>query len=257
MSEVPHAFLGTKRAEFPRFYFVSDPTLLGILSLGSDPQSVTPHFQSGLFDSLTEVTFDKVDKAKMLEMFSQQGECVQFVKEVGGLLELNPVIATGNIEVWLQSLVDGMQLAVRSIIKMANSAVFEQELEQFIFGHPAQISLLGVQFLWTADMQEALTVAKKDKAAMNRANKKADALLKEMITITQRPTLGKNERKNLETVITVHVHKSATLRTSCSRSACAIPGFRMDEAVPFLLEDEQNTSSSPSATWTSSTRTSI
>ena len=102
-----------------------------------------------------------------------------------------------------------MQLAVRSIIKMANSAVFEQELEQFIFGHPAQISLLGVQFLWTADMQEALTVAK-DEAAMNRANKKADALLKEMITITQRPTLGKNERKNLETVITVHVHQRDT-----------------------------------------------
>lgn len=54
------AYLETKRAEFPRFYFVSDPTLLEILSLGSDPPSVVPHFQSGLFDSLTSVTFDKV-----------------------------------------------------------------------------------------------------------------------------------------------------------------------------------------------------
>ena len=143
------AFLDTKRAEFPRFYFVSDPTLLEILSLGSDLQAVTPHFRSGLFDSLTEVTFDKVDKTKMLEMFSQQNECVKFVKEVDGLLEPNPVMAVGNIEVWLQSLVDGMQEAIRSIIKMANNAVFEQELEQFVFGHPAQIALLGVQFLWT------------------------------------------------------------------------------------------------------------
>ena len=54
------AYLEAKRAEFPRFYFVSDPTLLEILSLGSDPPSVVPHFQSGLFDSLTNVTFDKV-----------------------------------------------------------------------------------------------------------------------------------------------------------------------------------------------------
>jgi dynein heavy chain len=59
-----------------RFYFVSDPTLLEILSLGSDPPSVVPHFQSGLFDSLSNVTFDKVDKTRMLEMFSQQGEKV-------------------------------------------------------------------------------------------------------------------------------------------------------------------------------------
>ena len=41
------AFLDTKRAQFPRFYFVSDPTLLEILSLGSEPAMVTPHFQSG------------------------------------------------------------------------------------------------------------------------------------------------------------------------------------------------------------------
>lgn len=60
-----------------RFYFVSDPTLLEILSLGSDPPSVVPHFQSGLFDSLSNVTFDKVDKTRMLEMFSQQGEKVR------------------------------------------------------------------------------------------------------------------------------------------------------------------------------------
>ena len=76
------AYLETKRAEFPRFYFVSDPTLLEILSLGSDPPSVVPHFQSGLFDSLTNVSFDKVDKTKMLDMFSQQGEKVEFEKPV-------------------------------------------------------------------------------------------------------------------------------------------------------------------------------
>lgn len=54
------AYLETKRAEFPRFYFVSDPVLLEILSLGSNPAAVVPHFQSGLFDSLANVTFDQV-----------------------------------------------------------------------------------------------------------------------------------------------------------------------------------------------------
>lgn len=147
----------TKRSEFPRFYFVSDPTLLEALSLGSDPPSVVRFFQSGLFDSLSDVTFDKasscfmllvciaildslttlpawfltarqpgaqakkskkgaaawlllnlssragllqVDRTKMLDMFSREGERVPFE---------TPVDAKGNIEVWLQKLVDGMQ----------------------------------------------------------------------------------------------------------------------------------------------------
>lgn len=37
---------------------------------------MVPHFQSGLFDSLTDVTFDKVDKTRMTDMFSQQKEKV-------------------------------------------------------------------------------------------------------------------------------------------------------------------------------------
>ena len=235
------AFLDTKRAEFPRFYFVSDPTLLEILSLGSDPQSVTPHFQSGLFDSLTEVTFDKVDKTKMLEMFSQQGECVKFIENVDGILEPRPVIAQGNIEVWLQSLVDGMQRSIRGVIKMANSAVHEQDLETFIFGHPAQISLLGIQFLWTSDMQGALSIAKKDKTAMQKAFKKQDGLLKEMIVITTRSNLGKNERKNLETVITVHVHQRDTSEDLMKKKVRDIADFEWAKQCRFYWRDEMNT----------------
>jgi dynein heavy chain len=77
-------------AAVSRFYFVSDPTLLEILSLGSDPPSVVPHFQSGLFDSLSNVTFDKVDKTRMLEMFSQQGEKVRACQPEGSVCTSHP-----------------------------------------------------------------------------------------------------------------------------------------------------------------------
>lgn len=58
------AYLEAKRSEFPRFYFVSDPVLLEILSLGSNPAAVVPHFQSGLFDSLANVIFDPVQDTR-------------------------------------------------------------------------------------------------------------------------------------------------------------------------------------------------
>lgn len=54
---------------------------------------------------------------------------------------------------WLQKLVDGMQGTVKSTIKRAYRNVQEMALEDFIFGHPAQIALLGIQFQWTADTQ--------------------------------------------------------------------------------------------------------
>eukprot|EP00854_Cymbomonas_tetramitiformis_P002070 gene2070-2767_t len=153
----------------------------------------------------------QVDKSKMLEMFSQQSECVKFIKvDAYGHMEDNPVFAQGNIEVWLQSLVDGMQTAVKGIIKKAHAVVSEMPLEDFVFGHPAQISLLGIQFMWTTDMQNGLTMAKNDKSIMNKTLKKVDAMLREMIVITCRDTLVKNQRTNLETCITVHVHQRDT-----------------------------------------------
>ena len=78
-----------------------------------------------------------------------------------------------------------------------------------------------------------------------------------MITITQRPTLGKNERKNLETVITVHVHQRDTSDELFKKRVRDPSDFEWMKQCRFYWRDEQETrSSSPSATWTSSTRTS-
>lgn len=52
------AYLEGKRKKFPRFYFVSEPTLLKILSQGTEPTSIQEDFEK-LFDAITRVTFDK------------------------------------------------------------------------------------------------------------------------------------------------------------------------------------------------------
>jgi len=55
----------------------------------------------------------------MLEMFSQQGEKVEFER---------PVDAKGNIEVWLQRLVEGMQGTVKHVIKRAVRNIYVSRL---------------------------------------------------------------------------------------------------------------------------------
>ena len=237
------AFLDTKRAEFPRFYFVSDPTLLEILSLGSDPAAVQVHFQSGLFDSMTSVTFDKADKTKMLAMHSGSGETVKFVKLGADKATMvdNPVMAQGNIEAWLQALVNGMQLAVKTNIKRAPANFLEQELEAFIFSNPAQVSLLGIQFAWTADVQGGLTAARTDKNVMTKALKSADTMLRDLITITTKATLNKNERTNVETCITVHVHQRDTTDDLVKKRVKDPTDFEWLKQARFYWRAEQDT----------------
>lgn len=74
---------------------------------------------------------------------------------------------------------------------------------------PVQVALLGIQFQWTADSQTALAAAKNDKAVMAKAVKKCDTLLRELVDITTRD-LSKNDRTNVETIVTVHVHQRDT-----------------------------------------------
>lgn len=70
-------------------------------------------------------------------------------------------------------------IAVSSVaLPVAPTAAQEMGLEDFVFGAPAQIALLGIQFQWTADTQAALAAAKADKGAMVRNLKKTDALLR-------------------------------------------------------------------------------
>jgi dynein heavy chain, axonemal len=226
------AYLETKRGEFPRFYFVSDPTLLEILSLGSHPPSVVPHFMSGLFDSLADVKFDEADASKITHMYSPQREEVEMDTHVD---------TKGNIEVWLQRLVDSMKNTVCAIIKAANRNVYNQELEAFIFSHPAQIALLGIQFMWTADTQQALTNAKTDKSIMSKNMKKTDSILKEMVTITVKASLTKIQRTNLETCITVHMHQKESTEDLLKKKVKDPTDFEWLKQARFYWREDRNT----------------
>ena len=77
--------------------------------MGSDPQAVTQHFQSGLFDSMADVTFDKKNAKKIMKMHSRQNEAVDLT---------NPFVAEGSIETWLQNLVTAMQETMKAVSKV-------------------------------------------------------------------------------------------------------------------------------------------
>lgn len=192
------AYLETKRKLFPRFYFVSDSTLLEILSNGSDPRKVQKHFQSGIFDGIDHLLFRSGTDNIVTHIVSKEGETVK----------LNtPFDASGPAEEWLASLVDEMRDTIRFEARKAAKDVQKLHVKEFLFSRPAQISLLGLQIKWTSDVQNALVqVYLGKKSALRNLYSNYESTLSSLVQVTLVPSLSAIERTCLETCITVFIH---------------------------------------------------
>lgn len=99
-------YLETKRLAFPRFYFASSNDLLDILSNGNQPLKVAKHLTK-LFDSMAKLKLreDKgVQTNSAIGMIAKDGEYVDFNKEC---------LCEGQVEVWLNRLMDTMRSTIR------------------------------------------------------------------------------------------------------------------------------------------------
>ena len=194
------SYLESKRGKFARFFFVSDPVLLTILSQGSEPNSIQP-FLENLFDAITKVTFDSRDKKMICEIIGSVGRDEEKVT----LSEM--VKAEGNIEDWLKKLEEEMQRTMRDILRNASRDALGMGLTDFIGRYTSQVSLVGIQILWTHHVQEGLEKMAKDKNIIAQKKNK----IREMMEVLLKMGLGvqrnRLEKTKLETLVTIHVHQ--------------------------------------------------
>ena len=188
-------YLEQKRALFPRFYFVSDPVILEILSQSTDPTAVQAHLPS-LFDNVAQVSFNPDLAKQIIAIHSAEAESMRLTE---------PVLADGNIESWLVNLENEVRLSVIDAVAACADRLPIANVRDHIFSQISQVALLGVQMDWTNRLAEALKQANADKYAVSKASEAASRLLDELTELAM-SQLTPLIRARLETIITIQVN---------------------------------------------------
>ncbi|XP_026133128.1 dynein axonemal heavy chain 9 [Carassius auratus] len=193
-------YLDTKRLAFPRFYFISSADLLDILSSGTNPHQVQKHL-SKLFDNMAKLKFEMDAGGKPtktgLGMFSKEDEYVQFNK---------PCDCTGQVEAWLNRVLDSMRATVRHEMTEAVAAYEEKPREQWLFDYPAQVALTCTQIWWSTDVGMAFSRLEEGyENAMKEYYKKQVSQLNTLITMLI-GQLTPGDRQKVMTICTIDVH---------------------------------------------------
>ena len=192
-------YLEKKRLIFPRFFFVSDPVLLEILGQASDSHTIQDHLLN-LFDNMKSVDFHEKSYDSIISYNSKEGEHVAMA---------NAVMAQGNVEEWLNNLLNEQRNSLNCVIKDAavGSLQNQMDLIPYMDSFPSQCGILGIQLVWTRDAEVAFENTKTDKKAMAKADDYFLELLTGLIDKTLDVTMQKLQRRKFETLVTLHVHQ--------------------------------------------------
>lgn len=193
----------SKRALFPRFYFVSGADLLKILSMGSDPYSVQDDLEK-LFDAIHKVSFDETNRKNIKDIRMVMGKCDEKVDLV------DQVVCEGNIEDWLLKLEKEMQRSVKQVCARGSQECTALEgagIKDYILSFQSQIALLGIQMIWTQRVEDCLEKAQKDKIAEIKKKSELFLRIKNALTEMCLTDLDSLQRCKIETLVTIHVHQ--------------------------------------------------
>ncbi|MBO6262544.1 MAG: hypothetical protein J6N95_08120, partial [Bacilli bacterium] len=160
-------FMERKRADFPRFYFMSSVDLLDVLSKGNTPKAINKHISKIIIAMEKLEMQDNDDKTNpnrrptATEMITRTGvERIPFE---------TPFALMGKVEVYLVDILKNMQSTIKSIVKKSISEVESKGQREWIEGTPSQACLLTDLMRFVTAVETAIKNLPKNSDALKQA----------------------------------------------------------------------------------------
>ncbi|KAI5704390.1 hypothetical protein M8J75_004799 [Diaphorina citri] len=224
-------YLEQKRGFFPRFFFVSDPTLLEILGQATDSHLIQHHLLD-VFENIAELRFSPTEYDKIEAIISMEKQEIDLKK---------PVMAVSGVENWLNNLLLESRGSLHTIIlecwEFMKTREFQQILEmvnEFI----AQVGLLGIQMYWTFRAEYALIMSTENSRIMKSINDEFLSVLNTFIDQTTKD-LTKVERTKFETLVTIHVHQRDIFDEMVLLNITNTNDFQWLKQARFYIDEEK------------------
>jgi dynein heavy chain len=235
-------YLEQKKKIFPRFYFVSNQTLIDILSNGNNPVKITTEYLGDLFDGLKSLVLAKNKDGVLLPkgeaMYSKDDEVVPFQ---------TPFEPVDAVELWLIQLEYAMRqalqvYAIKAKVEadeyMGGTEVKDEKRMDWIYNYCAQIALMTTQIIWTEDVHKAfddidggMSNAMRD--CLKGIEKRINLLISKV-----RGDLSKGDRAKIITIITIDVHSRDVVAKLVKGSINDKESFLWSSQLKFFMTND-------------------
>ena len=219
-------YMDQKRKSFPRFYFVSTPHLLEILSTaGKDPQSVMSHIPLVL-QSISRFVFDGNTAVTTISKGGEQFDLISGVS------------CSGRIEQWLQSCVDDIVNTIFVLIEQAISSFSSTSRKHWLHTTITQVALVVTHIHFSIDIPIAFRgMEDGNESAMKEQHRRYEGLVKELLEII--PSVSSNiKRRRLINITTQAIHHTEIIETLISSKTDNKNSFTWQRQLRHRLDDK-------------------
>ena len=228
-------YLETKRAAYPRFYFVAAADLLDILSKGSNPQHILKHLPK-CFDNIKSLEFEK-DKfsqptSTAIGMVSGENEYVEWK---------SPFLCEGAVETWLDGLTTHTHMQLKHLLVLATGVFEEKPRYGFIFDWCAQICGVVCRIAFTEELNMSFErLEEGNDNALREYNAKQVSILHKYSELIL-GDLSINDRKKIIMLVTLDVHARDVVLDLIMNKAESNQAFGWVSQLKFHMDEKTST----------------